>query len=105
VQEVGVLALQAPIAGIYQIDGGVEWQDSSHTGGYRFVGISVNGGCCGAASNSAAPPGLDTMQNVSELLYLNTNDTLTLDVEQTSGTTLSIANTGASYIDMHWVSP
>lgn len=100
-----VLVLQAPIAGLYQIDGGVEWADSSHTGGFRFTGISVNGGCCVAAGNQPAAPGLDTMQSVGELLHLNAGDSVTLDVEQTSGFTLSIANTGASYIDMHWVGP
>jgi hypothetical protein len=99
------LYLQAPIAGIYQIDGGVEWTDSAHTGGWRFVGVSVNAGCCSAASNSPAAPGLDTMQSVGELLHLNAGDSVTLDVEQTSGATLSIANSGASYIDMHWVGP
>jgi hypothetical protein len=100
-----VLLLQAPIAGIYAIDGGVEWVDSSHTTGNRFVGISVDGGCCDSASNVAAAPGLDTIENVSELLELNAGDTVTLDVEQNSGVTLNVANTGGSYIDMHWVGP
>jgi hypothetical protein len=45
------------------------------------------------------------MQNVSELLQLSAGDTVTLVAKQTSGTTLTIANTGASYIDMHWVGP
>ena len=72
-------------------------------GGYRFIGISVNSGCCAAASNSPAASGVDTMQNVGELLHLNAGDSVTLDVEQTSGTTLSIASTGVSYIAMHWV--
>ena len=97
--------LKAPIAGLYQVDGGVEWGDSGNTSGYRFVGISVNGGCCDAASNMAPAPGLDTIQGVSEFLPLNAGDTVTLTVLQTSGSTLALRNTGGSYLDAHWVGP
>ncbi len=97
--------LKAPIAGLYQVDGGIEWGDSAHASGYRFVGISVNGGCCDAASNVTPAPGLDTIQTVSELLPLNAGDSVTLTVLQTSGSTITLQNTGGSYIDMHWVGP
>lgn len=98
-------AVQAPIAGIYQIDGGVEWSDSSDKSGYRFLAISVNGGCCLAASTVNPTSGFDTMQNVSDLVNLNAGDTVTLNAEQNSGSTLSIAGTGASFIAAHWVGP
>lgn len=102
---VNALYLQAPISGLYQFDGGVEWQDTAHATGYRFVGISINGGCCSGASIGPPAGGLDTIQNVSELLHLNAGDSVTLAVEQNSGAALTIANSGGSYIDMHWVGP
>jgi hypothetical protein len=98
-----VATLQAPIAGVYQIDGGVEW--TSNGVGQRFVGIDVDGGCCDAASWVNATNGADTIQSVTDLLELGAGDQVTLAVIQTSGGNLSLKDTNGSYLAMHWVGP
>jgi hypothetical protein len=99
-----VAILQAPITGVYQIDAGVEWSSSSTTG-QRFVGISVNGGCCDAGSRVNATTGADTIQSLSDLVELSADESVTLEVSQNSGGNLSLVNSNGSFLAMHWVGP
>ena len=93
--------LRAPIAGIYQIDGGVEWaQDATGT---RFAAISA-GSCCQAASWVATSPSSPTDQSVSDLLRLTAGEDVYLVAEENS-TTLYVDGNNATYLAMHWVSP
>jgi hypothetical protein len=98
-----VAILQAPITGVYQIDGGVDW--TSNVTGQRFVGISVDSGCCDAGSWVNATSGSDTVQSVSDLLDLSADESVTLAVIQNSGGNLSLEGTNGSFVAMHWVGP
>ena len=95
--------LEAPITGIYQIDGGVEW--ASNAVGQRFLGIDVDSGCCDAGSWVNATNGADTIQSVSDLIELSADESVTLAVIQTSGAALSLKDTNGSFVAMHWVGP
>jgi hypothetical protein len=99
-----VAILEAPIAGVYQIDAGVEWSSSS-TAGQRFVGISADGGCCDAGSRVNATTGADTIQSLSDLVELSADETVTLEVSQNSGINLNLVNSNGSFLAMHWVGP
>lgn len=96
--------LVAPIAGIYQIDGGADW--SSNGTGQRFIAIGTDATCCFAGSWVNATSGADTIQSVSDLLPLTAGEHVYLSVIQTSGGDLKFnANGNGTFLAMHWAGP
>ena len=97
-------ALTAPIAGVYEVDAGLEW--AANSSGNRFIGLDVNSTCCFGASWVPASTGGDpTIENVTDLLKLNAGDRVLVIAIQDSGGTLNVNATGGTYEAMHWVSP
>jgi hypothetical protein len=84
--------LSASVAGVYQIDAGAQWQ--ANTEGKRFLAVQLGGVCCDAASWTNATIGAPTIQNVSDLV-----------MNYDAGVTLSLEDTHATFLAMHWVSP
>jgi hypothetical protein len=101
--QAGVTEMKAPIAGVYEVNGGAEWVANST--GQRFLAVQVNNSCCYAASEVGAASSGETIQNVSDTLHLNAGDEVTLAVSQNSGGTLDLADTNGTFIAMHWVGP
>jgi hypothetical protein len=103
-----------PIAGIYQVTGGVYWSGIVDEG-TRQVGIFVNGDPgVGKRVASVLEPGSGKGQNymeVTTLTKLAAGDTVELSGRQTSGGSMSIFS-NAEYADdetprleIHWVGP
>jgi hypothetical protein len=93
--------LTAPVAGIYRAEGYVGFPAIGT--GLRFVGIGTPYSCCfgaeqlGSGSVSGSDP---TMLSTSALVQLTAGDSLTLQVAQTSGGTMTLSDAGFS---MSWV--
>jgi hypothetical protein len=95
--------LKAPIAGVYQVDAGIEWAPNSS--GSRFLTIGVDGGCClGATWVPAAGGGRPTIENISDLVTLQAGQHVYVQVIQDSGGTLNASDTAGTFLAMHWVS-
>jgi hypothetical protein len=96
--------MKAPIAGVYEVNGGAEWVANST--GQRFLAVQVNSSCCDAASEVNAASAGETIQSVSDTLHLNAGDEVTLAVSQNSGGELDLrGDTNGTFIAMHWIGP
>jgi hypothetical protein len=98
--------LTAPVTGIYDIWGNIEWQVVS--AGQRSVGVVVDGGAGGTVAQvrEQAPSGIAPDQVVSTQVKLNAGDYVELVVFQNSGVPLSVRFTTYSpAFAMHWVGP
>jgi hypothetical protein len=96
--------LVAPVAGVYQVTGGVRW--SANASGTRFLAIGKNGGSWQASDWRPAAGALFniTDQSVSTLVALDAGDWVQLDAYQDSGSALTIGSgTLGPYLAMHWV--
>ena len=107
--------LSAPIDGIYQITGGVFWDDPG-TSSVRAIQILENGvdchsgGCKAEAVQgpaSAATGGFQTVQSVSTLLNLKANDYVELGVAHNVGESPSILGSphDSTFFGMAWLGP
>jgi hypothetical protein len=94
-------ALKAPIAGIYQIDAGIEW--AANGSGNRFLAIEAGNTCCFAAAWVPAASGDLTIESTSDLLRLSAGEDVYVVASQDSGSSLRIDNSQASFLAMHWV--
>jgi hypothetical protein len=95
--------LRAPVAGVYQVDAGVEW--AANNNGQRFLAIGWDGGCCAAGSWINATLATDTIQTVSDLIPLSAGEHVYASVMQSSGGSLNVLQTGGTFLAMHWVGP
>ena len=95
--------LSASVAGVYQIDAGAQWQ--ANTEGKRFLAVQLGGVCCDAASWTNATIGAPTIQNVSDLVRLTAGERVAAVMNYDAGVTLSLEDTHATFLAMHWVSP
>ena len=106
--------ITVPIAGIYEVTGGVYWEEIINTGS-RQLGIYVNGDPgLGKRVASVVDPGSANGQNymeVTTLTKLGAGDTVELSGHQTSGTAMHIFS-NAEYgdnetprLEIHWVGP
>ena len=95
--------LTASIAGVYQIDAGVDWEPSGV--GRRFAGIEAGGTCCYAGSWVPAASAVQTMQSVSDLIKLSAGERVGVLVIQDSGGPLAPEEGRSTFLAMHWVSP
>lgn len=103
--------LTAPIAGIYHIEGAVQW-DSNTTGTSRGLSISQFGSDSRPLVTDARPANVTSQRTnvVSTLTRLAAGDYVELRVSQDGSGTVQILNcTGAGnrcpVLSMHWVGP
>jgi hypothetical protein len=96
------VTLRAPIAGVYQIDAGVQWE--SNVTGQRFLGIAAPT-CCYAASWVNATSGADTIQTASDLVKLGAGEHVYAVVIQSAGASVKLVDSRGTFLAMHWVSP
>jgi len=96
------VTLRAPIAGVYQVDAGAEWE--SNVNGRRFLGIAAPG-CCDAASWVNATNGADTIQTASDLVKLATGEHVYAIVIENGVANLGLVDSRGTFLAMHWVSP
>jgi hypothetical protein len=97
--------LVAPVEGTYLISGRMDWQASST--GTRLARLKKNGTVIAADHVAAAGSG-DTIQGVTTIATLAAGESVTLGVEQDSGTAVSIASPAANPADgleMSWIGP
>jgi hypothetical protein len=99
------VTLRAPLAGLYQVDAGVDWASSAT--GERFLGLGTDSrGCCMAASWANATAGGDqTVQSTSDLLKLGGGEHVYVYVIQSSGGSLKLLATSGTFLAMHWAGP
>jgi hypothetical protein len=96
--------LKAPIAGVDQVDAGIEW--AANSSGSRFMAIGIDSSCCLGAAWVPSAGGTDpTIENISDLVTLQAGQHVHMQVIQDSGGTLNINDTGGTFLAMHWVSP
>jgi hypothetical protein len=104
-------SLKAPIAGLYLLSGSVRW--AANANGTRFAAFRSAGGPYIAPDwRNAATGGASTDQEISSLVALQANQTVSIQLYQTSGTPLDLLWRGdpdssaeAPVLTMHWVGP
>ena len=94
--------LVAPIAGIYEITGGIDW--AINATGERTTAISINGTAVAARVRDEASAGRHA-QNVATLVHLAAGDFVQLEGTQTSGGNLEAVNFLTTFLAMRWVGP
>jgi hypothetical protein len=98
--------LIAPVTGVYAITGGVDWDSSVSTAGVRYAAICKNDTGCSStplAFDQVNAAGTPTGQTVSTQAKLNAGDFVTLNVAQTSGTTISVSGGPFTNLSMSWI--
>jgi hypothetical protein len=95
--------LTAPLRGIYEVTGQVEW--STDSSGYIGAQIGKDGTeQVGADVRVPAPSGISSFEQVTAQVQLNVGDYVELVVQQSSGATLTAFKSG-TWLAMHWVGP
>jgi hypothetical protein len=100
--------LTAPIAGVYQVSAGVEWNDNSTGDRVLFLtagptsGLSVVSDTLTGASSHAL---FGSLQSTSSLVRLNAGDVAAAFVNQDSGSSQAVAAGSGTFLAMHWVGP
>jgi hypothetical protein len=103
--------LTAPIDGLYEVHGQVNWFPCSPGSGFAEAEIYLNDATRLAVDVTPTTAGVCTAENVNVLTHLRAGDFVTLAVRQTTGSPATVrgtTNEGAPdtpEFDMHWVGP
>jgi hypothetical protein len=101
--------LKAPIAGLYLLSASVRW--AANANGTRFAAFRAGSTYIAPDWRNAAT-GASTDQEISTLVALQANQTVSIQVHQTSGSPVDLLWRGdpdsgaeAPALTMHWVGP